>query len=172
MIGRDVGEMSSLVLDGEALSIGDFFWPRPDPPLLAERAWLVATHLPSGTLAAGITAGWVWSGIGRPTPLSLIAKTQPAPSPLARHQWKIRGIRVPTTNCQKLGSLTVLTREATWEDLWRADGPDEVAAAQLFCLAADDPGRTLPQLSQLCDVGTTRRALVTDWQHRYPWATL
>ena len=171
MSTHDVSEMSSRVVDGEALRIGDLFWPRPDPPLPEERAALLATHLPLGTVAAGITAGWFWSGMGSPTPLCLIAKTQPAPSPLARHRWKIRGIRVAGDHWQDAGQLPVLTLQATWGDLWVADGPNEVAAAQLFCLAEEHPELTMPDGALLNEAGQYRRRLVTDWRERYPWAT-
>ena len=171
MMVDEMADMCSRVRDGEALFVGEFFWARPDPPLLPERARLLAAHLPSGTLAAGVTAGWLWCGIGAPTPLSLIARSQPAPSPLARHRWKSRGVRVAAEAWQTVEGLPVLTLEATWRDLWTVEGPHEGVAAQLFCLSWDYPHLSIPQPEQLTGVGPQRYALLADWQRRYPWAT-
>jgi len=160
----DYSDLTSRVLDGEALRIGSVYWPRPEPPLLAERARLVATVMPAGTLAAGNTAGWVWTGMGLPTPLCLIASTSPAPSPLARHQWKIRGVKVAPTDLTTVGPLVVLTPSATEGDLWRCEGSDEVAAAQLFWLHAETPVDPHARAKRRGDI-------LQSWRANYPWAT-
>jgi len=160
----DYSDITARVLDGEALRIGSLYWPRPEPPLLIERAGLIASAMPSGTIAAGVTAGWVWTGMGIPTPLSLIAAPSPAPSPLMRHEWKIRGVKVPETHITTMGPLTLLTRPATAEDLWTCDAVDEVAAAQLFWLGGIAP--------ETADHRTRRRhETVLQWRADYPWAT-
>jgi hypothetical protein len=175
MMTPDVVETSSRILDGEGQRIGDLFWHRPDPPLLAERAELLASALPAGTLAAGVSAGWVWSGMGTPTPLSLIARSSPAPSPLARHRWKIRGIAVPCADVVVVRGLSLLTKVATVADLWTCDGSDEVAAAQLFWLApaSSPPGQPSgpPAEHVTNDRTDRRRAIIHAWRENYPWAT-
>jgi hypothetical protein len=160
----DYSDMTARVLDGEALRIGTLYWSRPEPPLLAERARLLASVIPPGTIAAGVSAGWVWTGMGLPTPLSLIAAVSPAPSPLVRHEWKIRGVKVPASDITSLGPLTLLTRDATKQDLWRCDGPDDVAAAQLFWLKTTPSPPQHPQALR-------RHALIDAWLDNYPWAT-
>lgn len=165
MDSLDYSDLTARVLDGEALRIGELYWTRPDPPLLPERAQLVMKAIPRGTLAAGITAGWVWTGMGLPTPLSLIARAHPAPSPLVRHQWKVRGIAVPGSEVTSLGDLVLLTPEATVQDVWTAGHHDDVAAAQLYHFDAD--------LNRRPDTPTAHRRakLVTTWRSAYPWAT-
>jgi len=164
MIPTDYSDVTARVLDGEALRIGGLFWPRPEPPLLIERARLLASHMPTGTMAAGVSAGWVWTGMGVPTPLSLIAKSSPAPSPLARHQWKIRGVKPPAGGVTALGPLVLLTPEATAEDLWMCEASDEVAAAQLFWLTAPPPSDTERAHGH-------RIERLRQWRDAYPWAT-
>lgn len=160
----DYSDLTARVLDGEALRIGALYWPRPEPPLLMERARLLASAIPAGTIAAGVSAGWVWTGMGVPTPLSLIAAASPAPSPLARHSWKIRGVKVPVADIVTMGPLTLLTPEATQRDLWRAEGPDDVAAAQLWWWGGD-----LPEITH--EPASRRQALIRTWRANYPWAT-
>jgi hypothetical protein len=161
----DYSDVTAKVLDGEALRIGHLYWMRPEPPLLAERASLVAEAIPPGTMAAGITAGWVWTGMGLPEPFSLIAKASPAPSPLIRHAWRVRGISVPTDNITTLRGLQLLNVEATAADLWTCEAPDELATAQLFHLDAQPPGRRLSAVAE------GRMALLESWRQAYPWAT-
>jgi len=154
----------STVLNGEALMIGGLYWPRPDPPLLPERARLVGGVIPDRTLASGVTAGWVWTGMGLPTPFSLIALKNPSPSPLLRHEWRIRGRRVEASDIRVIAGLGLLSREATVTDLWRVEANDEVAAAQLFFLHPVD--QDIPQ-----GAISRRVELVAGWRKNYPWAT-
>jgi hypothetical protein len=160
----DYSDITARVLDGEALRIGSLYWGRGEPPLLTERARLVAAEAPAGTIAAGISAGWVWTGIGLPTPLSLIASSSPAPSPLTRHQWKIRGVKVSPGGITRLGRLAILTRQATTDDLWSCESADDVACAQLFWLGAGPPTTTDPRAQR-------RWGLLQTWRASYPWAT-
>jgi hypothetical protein len=164
MASTDYSDLSARILDGEALRIGFLYWPRPEPPLLIERARLVASAMPPGTIAAGVSAGWVWTGLGLPTPLSLIAGRSPAPSPLARHEWKIRGVKLCPTDTTLLGTLTLLTPDATAGDLWTCEAADTVAAAQLFGMASELPEHTQGRALR-------RQALVESWRAHYPWAT-
>jgi hypothetical protein len=164
MTSTDYSDMTARVLDGEALRIGSLYWPRPEPPLLIERARIVASAIPSGTIAAGVSAGWVWTGMGVPTPLSLIAASSPSPSPLIRHEWKIRGVKVLPTRITTMGPLTLLTPEATAHDLWTCDAVDEVAAAQLFWLDSEPPDNTQERTRR-------RHRMILQWRADYPWAT-
>lgn len=164
MTPTDYSDMTARVLDGEALRIGSLYWPRPEPPLLMERAKILASAIPSGTIAAGVSAGWVWTGMGIPTPLSLLAASSPSPSPLIRHEWKIRSVKTPHTNITSKGLLTLLTPEATAEDLWGCEAVDEVAAAQLFWLGSW-PRKGLHERTQ------RRQELILQWRSDYPWAT-
>ncbi len=160
----DYSDLTARVLDGEALRIGELFWPRPEPPLIMERAKLVRAAIPSGTIAAGVSAGWVWTGMGIPTPLSLIASASPAPSPLLRHEWRIRGRQLQPSHITVLGPLTLLTRHATIDELWQCEASDEVAAAQLFWLKAAPPAGAEGKAKR-------RMQLVLYWRASYPWAT-
>jgi len=145
------------------------FWPRPDPPLLSERFALVASAIPPGTLAAGQTAGWVWTGMGSPTPFSLIAKQQPAPSPLVRHSWKIRGTTPSPEDLVSRCGLECLTKQATADDLWECDGDDTVVSSQLFFLLGDHDD--LATVSPGGLRASRRAEILTQWRSRYPWAT-
>lgn len=165
MMTDDDSDVSARVLDGEGLRIGDWFWPRPDPPLLAERARLVRQHIPPGTLAAGVSAGWVWTGMGLPTPVSLIALRQPAPSPLARHEWKIRGVSPGPDDTTTVAGLCLLTQAATVRDLWQVSAQDDVAAAQLFWL-----GAAVPTDARATQAARRRAETLAAWLRDYPWA--
>jgi len=165
----DYSDITARVLDGEALRIGQLYWPRPEPPLLMERARLIADTIPPGTIAAGVSAGWVWTGMGLPTPLSLIAATAPAPSPMVRHEWKLRGVKVPPGSITTLGPLTLLTLQATEQDLWRSDAPDDLVAAQLWHLGTRSPD-DLPS-GVLSERTQRRQAVLATWEKNYPWAT-
>lgn len=160
----DYSEYTARLLEGEALLIGDLRWPRPEPPLRLERAGMLADAIPPGTIAAGVSAGWVWTGMGIPTPLSLIASRSPAPSPLSRHEWKIRGVVTSDQDIAVVGSLSLLTPEATRRDLWRCPATDEVAVALLFWLG------TVPT-EQTDDLHAARSGLLRRWRQDYPWAT-
>ena len=163
-MATDYSDLTARVLDGEALRIGTLYWPRPEPPLLLERATLVSHAMPAGTIAAGVSAGWVWTGMGLPTPLSLIAAQSPAPSPLVRHAWRVRGVKIPPNDLTTVGPLTLLTPSAAAEDLWTCDGVDEVAAAQLWWWGPEPP-------SNRSEPAVRRQALIEAWQANYPWAT-
>jgi len=125
---------------------------------------MVASAIPSGTIAAGVTAGWVWTGMGVPTPLALIAGSSPSPSPLIRHEWKIRGVKVLPAHITAMGPLTLLTPEATADDLWICEAADEIAAAQLFWLDSEPPDNTRDRTHR-------RHVIIRQWRANYPWAT-
>lgn len=170
----DSSEFSSRVRDGEALDFGGLYWPHPWPPTAEERAGIVGSVVPTGVLMAGATAGWVWTGMGVPTPLSLLPTRHPGPSPLARQSWRVRGATVPTSQQTVLGGHRLLTRQATVLDLLSVGGRDDVMAAQLFVLSAE-LGHKLPAHTDIPPSHRTRanrrRQLVEAWRLDYPWAT-
>ena len=126
-------ELHALALDGHIWREGSLYGRTALPPLLAERASLLAGRLPKWAIVAGHTAGWLWTGLGKPEPWNILAPTQPAISPIARTQWKPRSARrrLPTST---VGELTALSPEATIEDLLLCPGDNDVAAAQLYTL--------------------------------------
>ena len=174
MFTCDSSEFSSRVRDGEALNFGGLYWPHPWPPTTKERAGLVGNLLPAGVLMAGATAGWVWTGMGGPTPLSLLPTRHPVPSPLARQAWRVRGAAVPPSYQTTLSGYRLLTRQATVDDLLRVTGSDGSIAAQLFVLTTELDG-VLPGVRAVSS-GHRARAirrieLVEKWRRDYPWAT-
>lgn len=170
-------EQHALTLDGVLWRDGSVIADSASPPLLAERASLVAQVLPDWSIAAGHTAGWVWTGLGHPEPWSLFRPQCPAISPLSRSQWRPRSTKRAGMTTHSFGALTLLTREATITDLLIAPGDDEVAAAQLYALAEQhsltdsiDQVRsrlTAPQR----DRARVRVARVRQWWRDYPDVT-
>lgn len=127
-------EEYALALDGHSWRQGSLISPHPAPPLLKQRAELVFDRIPEWAVAAGHTAGWVWSGMGRAEPWSLLAPTVPAISPIARQAWKPRSRQGFDDVLTRVGNLRLLSVEATQEDLLTCEGVDEQIACQLFCL--------------------------------------
>ena len=127
-------EEYALALDGRSWRQGSIFSPHPAPPLLKQRAELVAQRIPEWATAAGNTAGWVWSGMGRAEPWSLLAPAQPAISPIARQQWKPRRQSATAHPTTRVGTLSVLDVSATAEDLLVCEGVDEQISCQLFAI--------------------------------------
>lgn len=127
-------EEYALALDGHSWRQGSLISPHPAPPLLKQRAQLVLERIPEWAVAAGNTAGWVWSGMGRAEPWSLLAPTAPAISPIARQTWKPRSQFGHETRLTSVDQLRLLNVEATQEDLLTCEGVDEQIACQLFCL--------------------------------------
>ena len=174
----DESEEHSLRLDGLSGGHGTLTWPHPSPPLLRERATLVAAVLPNWAIATAQTAGWVYTGLGRAEPWALYAPRSPAISPLQRRQWKPRNPSPEPHDLQKLCGLTLTTPEKTTSDLLVWPGADEVAACQLFEMADPD---TLQRASEraLYSVRTAvvaqriraRSALKHEWWETYPLVT-
>lgn len=169
-------EERALALDGLSAIHGSMVWPSPQPALLADRARLVAEKIPPWAIAAGITAGWVWTGIGRAEPWTLLVATSPSPSPMARQEWKPRQLRREHAPVQHIHTLSLLSREQTFGDLLIVSASDEVAAAQLYLLG--DRAMLQHRLSALknlrpktLDAARRRAALVEQWWAAYPLVT-
>ena len=170
-------EQHALALDGVLWRDGSVIANSAGPPLLTERASLVAQVLPEWAIAAGHTAGWVWTGLGHPEPWSLFRPQRPAISPLSRAGWKPRSTKRPGMTTTSLGALRVLTREATVTDLLTAPGDDDVAAAQLYALSNDHSlTRSIDQIraavtTRQRDRARVRIARVRQWWRDYPDVT-
>lgn len=136
-------EEYALALDGRSWRQGSLISPHPAPPLLKQRAELVCERIPEWAVAAGHTAGWVWSGMGRAEPWSLLAPVAPAISPIARQEWKPRSQHGREGSFTSVGNLRLLSLEGTQEDLLTCDGVDEQIACQLFCLIGPESIRAV-----------------------------
>lgn len=127
-------ELHAESLDGDTWRVGSLYSPGIAPPHLNERAALVAARVPQWATAAGHTAGWVWTGLGKPEPWDLICPTRPALSPLVRTQWKPRARRAASIQTTMVAGLCLLTPDANTADLLVSPGDDQVCAAQLYTL--------------------------------------
>ena len=127
-------EQHALALDGLIWRSGSLHHHLADPPLLPERAEILRRRLPEWATVAGITAGWLWTGLGRPEPFDLIAPSTPALSPLVRNQWRPRSPRRNPASTTRIKGLQVLSRAATASDLLLCRGDDDVVASQLYQL--------------------------------------
>ena len=169
-------ERHALWLDGAIWRQGSLYGAHPGPPLLAERAELVGHRLPNWAIAAGHTAGWVWTGLGRPEPWSLICPTKPAISPITRSAWKPRARQAAELELVSLRGLQLLSPRTTVADLMVCPGDDDVAAAQIYELSTlEDLTDIISQLKPLAprvrERARRRRALVTTWWRDYPVVT-
>lgn len=170
-------EQHALALDGVLWRDGSVTADSASPPLFAERASLVGSVLPEWAIAAGHTAGWVWTGLGHPEPWSLFRPQSPSISPLARAEWRPRSTKRAGMTTETLNRLTVLSREATVTDLLLAPGDDDVAASQLYALSEEASlahsidqvrgGLTVRQR----DRARVRIARVRQWWRDYPEVT-
>ena len=136
-------EEYALALDGHSWRQGSLISPHPAPPLLKQRAKLVYERIPDWAVVAGHTAGWVWSGMGRAEPWSLLAPIVPAISPMARQTWKPRSQLGFENALTSVANLRLLSLEATQTDLLTCEGVDEQIACQLFCLMRPETIRAI-----------------------------
>lgn len=170
-------EQHALALDGVLWRDGSVIADSASAPLLAERVSLVAQVLPEWAIAAGHTAGWVWTGLGHPEPWSLFRPQHPSISPLSRAEWRPRSTKRPGMTTYSFGPLTLLSREATITDLLIAPGDDDVAAAQLYALSEDTSlRRSIEQVrpaltTRQRDRARVRTARVRQWWLDYPEVT-
>ena len=175
VLPRHSAEGSALILHGLARGIGDVAWPQPSSPFSADRATLLAATLPRWAVAAGNTAGWVWTGMGLPQPWSLLCRKGPAPSPMARAQWKPRQRIVPDTSLRTLRGLVLLSPSETARDLLTTPGSDEAAVAPLFVLlevAGDEEVALLwqkapRQSGEISERARRRLTLLEQWRKTY-----
>ena len=166
-----VSQQSSLS-DGEALSFGGLLWPRPYFPARVERATLVHSALPAWAIPSGTTAAWIWTGMGLPTPLTVLRPSSPAISPLVREYWKARELLGSRHHVTTVGGYTVLDPLSTEGDLFTHDDSIDSCATQiLFLRALTHP--SLPQSAlRLSPVQRERMAFIEEkvahLQRRYP----
>lgn len=167
-------ESSALVLHGLGKRFGEVVWPHPTHPFLADRAQLLADALPTWAVAAGHTAGWVWTGMGQPQPWSLLYREGPHPSPMARTHWKPRQRLVAENSLRIVRGLALLSPAETVADLLIAPGSDELAVSPLFVLmenASDEEvkglGRNPPRTGILRERSRRRLAMLRQWRERY-----
>lgn len=171
-------EERALRLDGLSGAHGSLAWPHPAPPLLRERATLVASIIPSWAIAAAQTAGWVYTGLGRAEPWALCAPRSPAISPLQRREWKPRSPTPEAHELQTLSGLTLTTPSRTLSDLLVWPGDDEIAACQLFEMAdhvtlqrATERALYAARTATMAQRVRVRSALTRKWWEDYPLVT-
>lgn len=125
---------NSFALQGLGLSWGSLHWDQPRFPTLNERALLIARALPTWAIASGITAGWVWTGMGVPEPWDVLRPPRPALSPIARTQWSARERNSRHHLLRQIGDLNLLTPESTAREVLLSPEPVGVRASQLWVL--------------------------------------
>lgn len=169
-------EERALSLDGLATRHGSMISPSPFPPFLNERAAMARQRVPEWAILRGISAGWVWTGMGRAEPWDLIAQKHPAISPIARQRWKPLVRVQPAETVASIRGLRLLSAVETAKDLLTARGDDEVAAAQLFQLSDRSTLRSIARglgpLTATSRVSLRARVfLVEKWWDTHPEVT-
>ncbi len=165
---------NAFALQGLGLSWGSLHWDQPRFPTLNERASLIARALPTWAIASGVTAGWVWTGMGAPEPWDVLRPTQPALSPLARTQWSAREHSPRHHLLQHIGGVSILTPESTAREVLLSPEPVGVRTSQLWVLEdlCGQPLRTLVtgRRSSLREREDADRALtaLANLRERYP----
>ena len=124
----------SSLFDGESLSLGGLYWPRPYFPTRAERATLISEVIPSWATPSGITAAWIWTGMGLPTPLCVLRPAAPAISPLERERWKARELRSHKHGLVQVAGYQVLDPPSAEKELLRSPQSIDLLATQIFFL--------------------------------------
>jgi hypothetical protein len=147
----------SLVAQGLYLRLGSLIQQRPWFPTRLERASLVADALPSWAVASGITAGWVWTGMGHPEPWSVLREEKPGLSPLERTHWQAR-MRTTTHQVTSLMGLRLLNPASTVREILLSAHTIDTCATQVMFLSS----ATLKQLTSEC---YAHRASVVSRQH-------
>lgn len=136
---------------------------------------MVSRIIPSWAVARAITAGWVWTGIGRAEPWSLYAPKVPAVPPLSRTQWKPRVTAIESLDLRQIDRLTLLSPRATARDLLTAEVADDVAASQLFLLSneelLEDLLSSISAEQRLSARAQLRGHLVREWWKAHPEVT-
>lgn len=147
----------SAIVDGEALSLDGLYWPRPYYPTRAERAALIAVHIPAWATATSHTSGWIWTGMGSPLPLVVLRPTQPAVSPIERERWKARELRQPAHQTTAIGGHRVLDTSSTEVELLTHSHHIDRAASQIFFLR-QEPAHVLAGASLRMSANQRERA--------------
>ena len=123
----------SAISDGDSLSIGGLYWPRPYFPTRWERATLIGSVIPPWAIPTSNTAGWIWTGMGLPTPLAVLRPSTPALSPLQRERWRAREVRDSRHTVVSVAGFPVLDPLSTENELLsHAHNVDSAATQILF----------------------------------------
>jgi len=157
----------------QATAIGDLVWPRPYFPTRWERAQWVASLLPSWAIASGITAGWVWTGMGYPTPWQVLREELPGLSPLERVDWQARLRSRAHHTVEAIGELRLLSTKSTSIEVLLGGRNSDAGAAQLLFLRGAnapldellDKRRTSPRARHRAGVMLERAKIL---RARYP----
>ncbi len=151
-----------LAREGHIQILGTLVHRRPWFPGRLERATLVAQALPAWAVASGITAGWVWTGMGRAEPWSVLREEKPGLSPLERTTWRAR-LRSPHHRVTELGGLRLLSPECSLREILLGGDEIDVCATQVLILSALDHS---PQsIGELQHMVSQRRASAANRSH-------
>jgi hypothetical protein len=153
---------TALAREGLIQILGSMVHRRPWFPGLEERAALVARALPAWAVASGITAGWVWTGMGRAEPWSVLREEKPGLSPLERTLWRAR-LRSPHHEVTQLGSLRLLTPQCSLREILLSADAIDGCATQVLLLSAHPHAQH--SMGELRDVTRERRASATHRGH-------
>ena len=129
------------------IKMGAIYSARPWYPSRLERADLVAGHTPPWAIASAHTAGWVWSGMGRPEPWSLLRPVSPEISPLERTHWRARRLSEARHGVVALGQLRLLDSSCVVREILLGEGEIDACASQLAFLT-DLPSAVLLGLAR------------------------
>ncbi len=124
----------SSISDGYSLSLGGLYWPRPYFPSRTERAVLIGQSLPHWAIPTGNTAGWIWTGMGLPTPLTVLRPSTPALSPLEREHWRAREVRDSRHTVVEVAGQSILDPLSTEIELLSHGRDIDSAATQILFL--------------------------------------
>ena len=124
----------SSISDGYSLSLGGLYWPRPYFPSRTERAALIGQSLPHWAIPTGNTAGWIWTGMGLPTPLTVLRPGTPALSPLEREHWRAREVRDSRHTVVDVAGQSILDPLSTEIELLSHGRDIDSAATQILFL--------------------------------------
>lgn len=164
----------ALRASGLAIFFGSMVWRMPYFPALGQRATLVKTALPYWAIASGITAGWVWTGMGYAEPWRLLRPSSPYSSPISRTGWTCRGINPDYDTITTIQGLKILSPENTIREILLGDAHVDAAAAQVLLLTKGDPSGLSDLIFQRRSNPTARahaRAVISRvcaLQRRYP----
>lgn len=131
------------VAEGLHLSLGVLEFSRPWFPTVSERANLVRTQLPAWAIASGSTAGWIWTGMGCPSPWSVLRHRTPALSPLARTEWSARVVNEKTHRLLEINGLRLLNPLSTAREVQFSGTDIDASAAQILVLVGPSPFEVL-----------------------------
>lgn len=170
--GMHTPQELSAIADGEALSVGGLYWPRPYFPTRSERAGLIGQVIPGWAIPTGATAAWIWTGMGSPTPLAVLRPAKPALSPLARQLWRARELSPARHTVVTVAGQKILDPLSAQNELLRHGSSIDGDATQLLFLRelhGDQRAPTLMRVSgaQRDHVGAVLERMRT-LQERYP----